>query len=139
MSDLNVIVITGRCTKNAELSYTSQGTCICHFTIANNESRKDPTGKWIDTPSFFECTLFGKYAESMSRFLTKGRLISVTGRLKQDRWEKDGQKQSRIQIIVSELSLLPTTQKKDNPTELEPAETSTQTEQPQEEIPFDIV
>lgn len=77
----------------------------------------------------------------MSRYLTKGRLLNVTGKLKQDRWEKDNQKYSKIQIIVSDINLLPTT-KKDN--DSAPSQNTTYVQNPasepeQEEIPFDIV
>lgn len=52
MSDLNLTVLTGRLTKNAEMSYTQNGNCICKFTLANNESRKDNNGEWYDVASF---------------------------------------------------------------------------------------
>lgn len=109
MSDLNVITVFGRCTRSAELSYTANGTALCKFSIANNESHKNQAGQYENKPNFFDCTLWGKYGQSMSQHLTKGRAITLTGRLVQDRWEKDGQSYSKVYIKVAEINLMPQT------------------------------
>lgn len=110
MSDMNFVCITGRLTKAAELKYLQSGTCVCNFSIACNDSikSKEDDNKWESRPDFFDCFIFGKYGESMHKHLSKGRLISITGRLKQDRWQKDGQTQSKISIKVAEIHLTPT-------------------------------
>lgn len=107
MSDMNVIVIEGRLTKSAELSYFSDGTAYCQFSLANNESYKDQNGEYQNIPSFFECAMKGNYAKSMSQHLLKGRAVRIVGRLKQQRWEKDGQKYSRIIVKINALHLGP--------------------------------
>ncbi len=106
MADTNVVILTGRLTKAAETSYAGNGTCICNFTLANNESYKQ-NDSWIDRPNFIDCTIFGKYGENISKHLTKGRLITVQGHLRQDRWEKNGQKYSKVSIIADIVRLLP--------------------------------
>lgn len=107
MSDINQLVIEGHLTKNAELSYLQTGTAICKFSIANNKSKKNTAGEYESVASFFDAELWGPYAPSMSPHLTKGRHIAITGKLAQDRWEKDGQKFSRVKIVVDELRLFP--------------------------------
>lgn len=107
MSDTNTVVLEGRLTRSAELKYGKNNNAVVTFSIANNESIKNADGKWDSIPNFFDCVMFGKYAESMSKHLTKGRSINVTGRLKQDRWEKDGQKMSKVTVRVMDVSLGP--------------------------------
>lgn len=107
MSNLNVVVIEGNLVKAAELSHWNDGTPYCNFTLANNETYKQQDGTYNSIASFFDCALKGAYAETMAKYLLKGRGCKVVGRLKQQRWEKDGQKYSRILIKVDELHLNP--------------------------------
>lgn len=107
MSNLNVTVLEGHLVKNAELGYFSDQSAYCNFSIANNESYKNQNGEYENIPSFFDCSIKGKYAETMCKNLLKGRGITIVGRLKQSRWEKDGQKYSRVYIKVQEIHLSP--------------------------------
>lgn len=108
MSNINQVWLEGNLTKAAELSRWSDGTPYCRFTIANNESYKDSAGNWVDIPSFFDCIIKGNYGESMSKHLLKGRRVSVTGRLKQNRWkDENGNTRTAIVIKVNEVSLAP--------------------------------
>ena len=107
MSNLNCSIIEGHLVRAAESSYFRDGTPYCNFSIANNESYKKQDGTWENIPSYFDCTMKGKYAEVMAKHLLKGRGVRVVGRLKQQRWEKDGQKFSRVVIKVQELYLSP--------------------------------
>lgn len=104
-SDLNSVVLIGRLTRDAELSYLSNGNPVCKLGIAVNRSRKDGD-QWISEANFFDVTLFGKSGESLKQYLTKGKQIAVQGALKQDRWEKDGQKFSKVQIVANNVQLL---------------------------------
>jgi single-strand DNA-binding protein len=108
MSNINIVVIEGNLVKAAELSRWNDGTPYCRFTIANNESYKDSAGNWVDITSFFDCMLRGNYGESMSKNLLKGRRVTVTGRLKQNRWkDKAGNTRTAVIIKVQEVSLAP--------------------------------
>ncbi len=117
MASVNLVVLEGNLTKSAELRYWNNNSPWCSFTIANNEYYKDEAGNYKGIPSFFDCVLKGKYGESMSKHLLKGRRVTVTGRLKQQTWtDEQGQKRSRVVIKVSELSLgaLPSENKNTN-------------------------
>ena len=108
MTDNNVVSINGRLTREAELKYASSGTVILKFSIAVNRSVKKGDN-WEDEASFFDCTLFSKFsktAENLSKYLDKGKQVSIIGELVQNRWEKDGQKHSKVEIIVNKLQLL---------------------------------
>ena len=108
MSNINQVWLEGNLVKAAELSRWSNGTPYCKFTIANNESYKDDAGNWVVIPSFFDCIMKGNYAESMSKHLLKGRRVSVTGRLKQNKWkDENGVNHFAVIIKVNEVSLAP--------------------------------
>lgn len=101
--DINSINIIGRLTKDAELSYSGAGAAIVNFSIAvDHMKKKDGTA---DT-SFFNCKVFGKLGETLNKYMVKGKQVAIRGFLKQERWEKDGQKQSRVVLNCEEIELL---------------------------------
>jgi single-strand DNA-binding protein len=105
MKDINSVVQVGRLTRDPELKYTQGGMAIMKGSIAVNRLVKDGDG-WKDEASFFEFTLFGKQAEAVHKYCEKGKQIAIRGELKQDRWEQDGQKRSKVVIIADSLQLL---------------------------------
>lgn len=105
MNDMNVVAINGRLVREAELRFSTSGTVVLRFSIAVNRSVKKGD-KWEDEASFFDCTMFGKMAEGVSKYLNKGKQVSIIGELVQNRWEKDGEKRSKVEIIVNKLQLL---------------------------------
>jgi len=102
---INNVIIIGRLTRDAELSYTKSGTAISKFSIAYSRKYKSD-GQQKEETSFFDCIMWGKMAESLNQYLKKGDKIGVGGELKQDRWEKDGKTHSKISINVSNIELL---------------------------------
>lgn len=116
MTDINSVALVGRITKDVgsderSFSYIGNGTAKAVVNIAVNRGVKKGD-KWEDEASFFDVVIWGKTAENLKPRLTKGTQITVSGYLKQDRWEKDGQKQSRVQI-VADLVEVPNVSKKD--------------------------
>jgi len=99
--NLNVVVVDGNLTRDIEMN--PAGT-VGKISIAVNESQKDQSGNYSDYANFFECKLFGKTASNLAKYLVKGKHVIVRGKLHQDRWEKDGQKNSRVVINVDELT-----------------------------------
>lgn len=110
MTDLNHVVLIGRLTRDLgtderSFGYVSNGQARANVSIAVNRSRKSGD-QWIDEANYFDVTIWGKQAEALKPYLTKGKMIAVDGYLKQDRWEKDGQKQSRVSIVANNVQLL---------------------------------
>jgi len=103
--DINQVILVGRITRDAELKYTASGTALCNFSIAVNRRAKKGD-QWTDEASFFDLTLWEKQAENLNKYLVKGTQVAVQGELRQDRWEKDGQKFSKVQVFVNNLQLL---------------------------------
>ncbi len=103
--DINHVVLVGRLTRDAQLKFTNSGLAICTFAIAVNRMVKQGD-KWTDEAHFFDITLFGKLGEALSQYLLKGQQVAVEAELRQDRWEQDGQKRSKVVIIANALQLL---------------------------------
>ena len=104
-NDINHVTIVGRLTRDAEISHLPSGAAVAKISIAVNRSRKNGD-QWVDEVSYFDSAIFGKTAENLKPYLSKGKQIGLEGHLKQDRWEKDGQKFSKISIIADNVQLL---------------------------------
>ena len=105
MRDINVVVLVGRLTRDSELKYTKSGMPIARFSVAVNRSRKQGE-EWVDEVSYFDIDFWGKGAEAVNRYLTKGQQVGVEGELMQDRWEQDGQARSKVVVNASNVRLL---------------------------------
>lgn len=105
MTDLNSVTLIGRLTRDVDVSYISSGTACGKFSLAVNESKKGASGKWTDVANYFDVILWGKLAENLKMHLLKGKMVAVKGHLKQDRWEKDGQKLSKVSIVAESVQL----------------------------------
>lgn len=104
---INIVVISGNLTRDPELRATASGLPVLGFSVAVNDRRKNQqTGEWEDYPNFVDCTMFGNRAEALSQFLEKGTKVTVTGKLRWSQWERDGQKRSKLDVIVDELELM---------------------------------
>ncbi len=108
MADLNNVCLTGRLTRPAEIRYSQAGGgAVVRFSIAVNRRKRSADGNsWEEEANFFDCVYFGRAAESVNQYLEKGRQVSISGELRQNRWEQDGQNRSRVEIVVSQLNFL---------------------------------
>ena len=108
MADLNKVILIGRTTHEIDersFGYTTGGTARLNISIAVNR-REKRNGEWADRVSYFDVTIWGKTAENIKSYLHKGKQIAVEGYLDQQRWEKDGQKYSKVCIIADNVQLL---------------------------------
>lgn len=104
---INRVIISGNLTRDMELRSTAGGTSVGSFGVAVNERRKNAqTGEWEDYPNFVDCTMFGKRAEALGQYLTKGAKVAIEGRLHYSSWEKDGQRRSKLDVTVDEVELM---------------------------------
>lgn len=110
---INRVHISGNLTRDAELRQTQGGTAILGFGVAvNDRTKNQSTGEWEDRPNFIGCTMFGSRATSLERYMRKGTKVAVEGKLRQSSWEKDGQKRSKVEVIVDEIEFMSTTSRK---------------------------
>ncbi len=105
---LNTCTESGRLGKAAELRYTTTGVAVVTFSIAVDERRKQPDGSYQDEANWFDCVMFGKRAEALQPYLAKGTKLSLVGHLRQSTYERDGQKRSRVEIVVDDVELMNT-------------------------------
>ena len=93
--------IAGRIGRDAELRTLQSGTSACRFTVAV-DSRKgsEKVTTWV------ACTIFGKRAEALAKFLTKGAAVAAVGDLEVRTYQKDGETKVDVGIVVSEITLL---------------------------------
>lgn len=111
MTDLNHVSLIGRLTKDLNTSdersfgYVGNGQARANVSIAVNRSRKNGD-QWVDEANFFDVVIWGKTAENLKPYLTKGKQIAVDGYLKQDRWEKDGKTFSRVSVVANNVQLV---------------------------------
>ena len=96
----NLVILTGRLTKEPELKHGASGTAYCKFTLAVNRMKKD------DPADFIFCSAFGKTAELIAEYVKKGHQLGVQGRLQQDTYEKDGEKISKTGVTVDKIEFL---------------------------------
>lgn len=99
---MNKCIFMGNLTRDAELKYTNSGLQVLEFSLAINERRKKGE-EWVEQVHFLEFTMFGRRAEAVHKYLTKGSKVAVEARANQDRWEQDGKKRSKVKFIVDNL------------------------------------
>jgi single-strand DNA-binding protein len=107
MASFNKIVIVGYLGRDPELRYTPQGTPVCDFSVATTERRKDKSGEFQETTTWFRVTFFGRQAEVASQYLTKGRQVYVEGQLSQREWtDKDGAARTSLEVRGTDIQFL---------------------------------
>ena len=103
---INRVHISGNLTRDSELRSANNGTAILNFSVAVNDRRKNASGEWEDVPNYVDCVVFGTRATALHRVLKKGTKVAIDGKLRQSSWEKDGQRRSKLEVIVDELELM---------------------------------
>lgn len=97
---MNLVVLTGRLTKDPELKYGASGTAYCKFSLAVGRAfQKDQT-------DFINCVSFGKTAELVGEYLRKGKLAGVQGRIQTDVYEANGEKRYSTSVHVDKIEFL---------------------------------
>ena len=104
---INRVTLTGNLTRDPEMRATQGGTQVMSFGLAVNDRRRNPqSGEWEDYPNFIDCTMFGTRAEAVSRYLNKGSKVAIEGKLRYSSWERDGQRRSKLEVIVDEIEFM---------------------------------
>lgn len=105
MQDINKVVLVGRLTKDAELKTMNSGSAKLDFSVAFNTAKKDGTG-YKDEGNFVNLTYWGNVAKAIEPMMKKGQQVVIEGHLKQDRWEKDGQKHFELRLIPDAVQII---------------------------------
>lgn len=101
---INRVSLSGNLTREPELRTTQSGMAVLSLGIAVNDRRKNnQTGEWEDYANFIDCTMFGTRAQTISQYLHKGQRVMLDGKLRYSTWERDGQKRSKIEVIIDDI------------------------------------
>lgn len=104
--NINSIVVAGRLGKDPELKSLPSGSTVTNFTVATSMKYKDKSGNIQESTEWFNCIAFGKTADTVAKFFKKGKEIYLEGRLQTRSWDKDGVKQYRTEVIVSNFQFV---------------------------------
>jgi single-strand DNA-binding protein len=101
MANFNKVILLGNLTRDPQLRYLPSNIAVCEFGLATNRRWKDRDGNQKEEVCFVDVSAFGRQAETINQYLTKGRSILVDGHLRFDSWTgQDGQKRSKLSVVV---------------------------------------
>ena len=103
---INRVTISGNLGNDPELRSTASGMQVLSFSVAVNDRVKGANGEYEDRANWISCTMFGNRAESVSKYLSKGSKVAIEGKLRWRQWERDGQKRSKIEVVVDDIELM---------------------------------
>ncbi len=104
---LNRVMLIGRLGGDPEVRYTSGGSQVTNFTLATNENWTGADGNKQERTEWHRIVTFGKLAEICGKYLNKGKLVYVSGRLQTRQWEdRDGNKRYTTEIVAQEMQML---------------------------------
>jgi single-strand DNA-binding protein len=107
MANFNKVFLIGNLTRDPQLSYTPNQTAVVDFGLAVNRRWKGQDGENKEETCFVDCRAFGRPAENINKYLTKGRQLFVEGRLTFNNWiAQDGTKRSKHRITVENFQFL---------------------------------
>ena len=106
MAGLNKVMLIGRLGKDPEIRYTQGGLAIGSFSLATSEKYKKQNGEMEERTEWHNCTVFGKQAETIEKYLHKGSQVYVEGSIRTEKYQKDGQDRYATKIIVNGFQFL---------------------------------
>lgn len=107
MANLNKVFLMGNLTRDPETRVTPGGLSICKFGLAVNRVWRDKEGNQQEETTFVDVDAFGRQAETISKYVTKGRGLFVEGRLKLDQWENNaGEKRSKLKVVLDNFQFI---------------------------------
>lgn len=108
MANLNKVLLIGNLTRDPEVRYTPKGTAICTLGMAVNRNWTTESGEKKEEVTFVDVDVWGRQAETISQYMSKGRPIFIEGRLKLDSWDdkETGQKRSKIKVVCENFQFL---------------------------------
>jgi single-strand DNA-binding protein len=109
MPNLNCVFLMGNLTRDPEVRYTPSGTAVAQFGLATNRRWKDrQSGEMREEATFVDVEMWGRQAELVGQYLSKGRPVFVEGRLRLDQWDdrNTGQKRSRLKVVGRRFEFL---------------------------------
>jgi single-strand DNA-binding protein len=134
MANYNKVILMGNLTRDPELKRTSTDMAVAQISIAVNRQYKDKTGEMQKETTYVDCEAWGRTAETMSKYLVKGKPVFVEGRLKLDQWQdKDGNNRSKLKMVIEKFEFVDS---KGTQTSTPTQQETVPTTPPDDDIPF---
>lgn len=106
MRGFNKVTLMGNLTRDPELRTIPSGQNVASFSLAVNRSWKNASGEQQEAVDYIDCNIWGKPAEIITQYMKKGSAILVSGRLQQRTWEQEGQKRSKVEVVVEDFNFV---------------------------------
>lgn len=107
MASYNKVILVGNLTRDPQLSYLPSQTAVCEIGLAVSRRYRTSDGQQREETCFIDCSAFGKQAETLNQYMSKGRQILIEGRLRYDTWETpEGQKRSKHRVMIDSFQFL---------------------------------
>lgn len=102
----NKVTLMGNLTRDPEVRTTPNGQSVASFGLAINRTWRGADGNQQESVSYIDCVAWGKTGEIIAQYVQKGRPLLVSGRLEQRSWEKDGQKHSKVEVVIEDFNFI---------------------------------
>jgi single-strand DNA-binding protein len=106
MSGVNKAILVGRLGKDPEVKHLEKGNVVANFSIATSESYTNKQGEKTETTEWHNIVIWGKLAEVAEKYLSKGSMVYLEGKIITRMWEKDGEKKYTTEIVVFSMQML---------------------------------
>ena len=106
MRGFNKVVLMGNLTRDPELRTIPSGQNVTSFSLAVNRTWKNSNGEQQEAVDYIDCNIWGKPAEIINQYMSKGSGILVSGRLQHRTWEQEGQKRSKVEVVVEDFNFV---------------------------------
>ena len=107
MANFNKVLLVGNLTRDPELKHTPSNQAVASIGLAVNRQFTTKDGDKREETTFVDCEAWGRQAEVMAQYLSKGRPVLIEGRLKLDQWQdKDGNSRSKLRVVVENFQFL---------------------------------
>ena len=104
---VNKVIILGRLGSDPDIRATAAGTTVANLSIATNHGVKDQSGNWTDATEWHKVTVFGKSADSVGQYLSKGSMVYIEGRLQTRKWQdQNGQDRYSTEVVANEVQFV---------------------------------
>jgi single-strand DNA-binding protein len=110
---MNSVNLIGRLGDAPQLRFLPSSKAVCSFSIALSEKWKDQSGQTQERTSWVDVECFGAVAENVNKYVGKGDRVAVSGSIRQDTWEKDGQRRSKLKVIADRVGFIETRSDRD--------------------------
>ena len=134
--NVNSVTIVGRLTKDPELKALPSGQNVCNFSLATSENYTDKDGNKQESSEFHNIVVYGKQAENCAKYLLKGQMAAVEGKLATRSWDKDDVKHYRTEVVAQRVQFGPKSGGEANSTPSSAPVEDTQEPEDDKSIPF---